>query len=105
MGAAQTHDDERLATAVLRLNGTILGLVFGLVAGLVIFVATIWLVIKGGEVVGPHLGLLREFFFGYSVTLGGSFVGMTYGFVTGYIAGWVTAWAYNGIVLFKEKNK
>jgi len=95
--------DERLAAAVLRLNGTILGLVLGMVSGGIVFVATNWLVIKGGDVVGPHLGLLAQFFWGYSVTFLGSFVGMFYGFIVGFIAGWLAAWVYNWIVLFRQK--
>jgi hypothetical protein len=94
--------DEELVSAVLRLNGRVLGIAFGLVGGFIIFVATNWLVIKGGDVVGPHLGLLSQFFFGYSVSFVGSFIGMAYGFVTGYVSGWIVAWVYNRIVLFKD---
>ena len=98
-------DEEVLVTAILRLNGRILGIAFGLVAGFVIFVATNWLVMKGGDVVGPHLGLLDQFFFGYSVTFVGSFIGMAYGFIAGYVSGWIIAWVYNRIVLLKEGLK
>lgn len=97
--------EEELVTAVLRLNGHILGIAFGLVGGLVIFVATNWLVLKGGDVVGPHLGLLSEYFFGYSVSFAGSFVGMVYGFVAGYVSGWIIARIYNRVVLFRERLK
>ena len=96
-------DDERLATAVLRLNGTVLGLALGMVSGGIIFVATNWLVMKGGDVVGPHLGLLAEFFRGYSVTFFGSFVGLFYGFILGFVAGWLAAWVYNRVVLFRQR--
>ncbi len=99
---APISDEERLAKAVLRLNGTILGLVFGIVAGLVIFFATNWLVLKGGRVVGPHLGLLGQFFIGYRVSFLGSFIGLAYGFVSGFACGWILAWVYNLIVSFKR---
>lgn len=105
MNETTQPDELKLASAVLRLNGRILGLALGLVAGLVIFVATNWLVLKGGDVVGPHLGLLSQFFVGYSVSFSGSFVGLAYGFVTGYVSGWIVAWVYNRIVLFKESSK
>lgn len=95
-------EDERLARAVLRLNGSVLGLAFGTAAGLVMFVATNWLVLKGGDPVGPHLGLLSQFFLGYSVTFAGSFIGSAYGFVSGYFAGWLIARVYNGVVLLKR---
>lgn len=96
-------EEERLARAVLRLNGTVLGLAFGMAAGLAIFVATNWLVLKGGDPVGPHLGLLSQFFFGYSVTFAGSFIGTAYGFAGGYFAGWLIARVYNGVVLLKRR--
>jgi hypothetical protein len=97
-------DEELLARAVLRLNGWITGMVFGILSGLLIFVATIWLVIKGGPVVGPHLGLLSQFFFGYSVTVAGSFIGMGYGLLMGFIAGWVIAWIYNRLVSLRSNR-
>ena len=105
MNQTERPDEERLASAVLRLNGRILGVAFGLVGGLVVFVATNWLVLKGGDVVGPHLGLLSQFFVGYSVSYSGSLIGLAYGFVTGFIAGWIVAWIYNRVVLFKETSK
>jgi hypothetical protein len=97
--------DEALVSAVLRLNGRILGVALGLVGGFVIFAATNWLVMKGGDVVGPHLGLLSQFFIGYSVSFAGSFIGLAYGFIVGYVSGWIIAWVYNRVVLFKETLK
>ena len=94
--------DERLARSLLRLNGTMVGVAFGLAAGLVLFVATIFLVIKGGENVGTHLGLLSQFFPGYSVTFVGSFVGFAYAFVTGFVGGWLIGWVYNRAALLRS---
>ena len=105
MNGTPKTDEEKLVTAVLRLNGRIVGIAFGLVGGFVIFVATNWLVMKGGDVIGPHLGLLNQYFFGYSVSFVGSFVGMAYGFVTGYVSGWIIARIYNRIVFFRERLK
>lgn len=95
-------EDEQLARAVLRLNRSVLGLASGTAAGLILFVATNWLVLKGGEPVGPHLSLLSQFFIGYSVTFAGSFIGTAYGFASGFVAGWLVAWVYNGVVLLKR---
>ncbi|MBI4790123.1 MAG: hypothetical protein HY782_24070 [Chloroflexi bacterium] len=89
-------------TELLRLNAVILGLITGLVAGTIIFVATNWLVLKGGEVVGPHLSLLNQFFIGYEVTLVGSLIGFAYGFVGGFIIGYVIARLYNWIANFRD---
>lgn len=96
-------EDAQLARAVVRLKGTVLGLAAGTTAGLVLFLATNWLVFKGGDPVGPHLALLSQFFIGYSVTFAGSFVGMAYAFATGYLAGWFVAWVYNRVLLLKQE--
>ncbi len=94
--------EQLLESAVLHLNANILGLVLGIVAGLGIFIATNFLILKGGEVVGPHLGLLRAFFPYYSVTFFGSLVGFFYGFICGYVAGFITATVYNWIVRLRS---
>jgi hypothetical protein len=94
-------EEQILKNAVLRLNGNILGFVFGVVGALIIFAATNWLVLKGGDVVGPHLGLLSQFFIGYSVTFIGSFVGAAYGFVVGYLSGLVIGSVYNAVIFLK----
>lgn len=100
---AVVEDEERLAQAVLRLNGIVLGLVLGIIAGLLIFIATNWLVLKGGDVVGPHMSLLGQFFYGYSVTFVGSLIGLAYGFAVGFISGWIIAWVYNCIVALRGR--
>ena len=84
------------------MNGGILGLAFGVAGGLGLFVATNWLVLKGGETVGPHLSLLSQFFIGYSVTFLGSVVGLAYGFAFGYVTGWLIAIIYNGVIFLKH---
>lgn len=90
--------EEVVLSRIMRLNATVHGLVFGFTFGLIIFIATIWLVIKGGEVVGPNLALLGHFFIGYDVTLLGSFIGFLYGFVTGFVLGSFIAGVYNFII-------
>jgi hypothetical protein len=100
-GEKKRLEDIVLARTV-RLNAKVHGIVTGLVAGLAIFLATNWLVIKGGEVVGPHLGLLGQFFPGYRVTFGGSLLGAAYGFGCGFILGALVAQVYNWLVSLRE---
>lgn len=95
---------QRLFTGTLWLNAKALGLVFGIVCGLVVFVATNWLVIKGGDPVGPHLELLSQYFIGYSVTFAGSFVGLLYGFALGTLSGSLIGWIYNKIARFRSQG-
>jgi hypothetical protein len=97
-------EQERLVRAVLRINDKVLGVVFGVIVGTGVFVATLWLVVKGGPTVGAHLSLLSQFFPGYRVTYLGSFVGFLYGFLLGYLIGWSIAWLYNQFVYLRGRQ-
>jgi hypothetical protein len=100
-------DDKALERVILSrliiLNAKVYGLVVGLIAGLGIFIATNWLVLKGGRQVGPHLSLLSQFFIGYRVTFWGSLVGFVYAFFCGYAAGYSIAWIYNRVAARRER--
>src|SRR5216684_6979657 len=87
--------ERMVLSRALRLNATVQGIVTGMVAGLGIFVATNWLVLKGGPVVGPHLALLGQFFIGYRVTFVGSLIGFAYGFALGFVVAYGVARVYN----------
>lgn len=78
---------------------------FGLSAAAVIFLATIWLVVRGGETVGPHLGLLRYYMPGYTVTWLGSVVGSLYAAVYGAVVGGAIAAIYNRIARLREQPR
>lgn len=97
-------EEEVLRRAVVRLNGNILGPVLGVIGALIIFSATNFLVLKGGEVVGPHLSLLNQFFIGYSVTFIGSLIGAIYAFITGYVSGLLIGWIYNAVAFMKFRR-
>ena len=89
----ETHDLDELVEGVLeqvflKLDRLALGLSAGTMSALLLFLLTLILVFKGGDVVGPRLGLLSEFLPGYTVTTGGSVVGLAYGFTLGFIGGW-----------------
>ncbi|HXH09777.1 MAG TPA: hypothetical protein VNP04_08465 [Alphaproteobacteria bacterium] len=94
--------EEVVLTRLLRLNATVQGIATGIVAGLGVFIATNLLVLKGGEVIGPHLSLLGHFFIGYRVTLAGSLVGFAYAFIYGFAGGYLVARLYNRIADFRE---
>jgi hypothetical protein len=105
-------DDKRQATLqdavfvqLLYLNARVQGVVVGLLFGFAIFIATNWLVLKGGQVVGPHLALLGQFFIGYRVSFFGSLIGFAYGFATGYIVGYLGARLYNAIAWLRDASR
>ncbi len=110
MGTEINPNEEKLLRGIFRLNAKILGLVLGILMGLVIFIGTNWLLIKGGHitqsgeyVVGPHLQLLSQFFIGYRVSFLGSIVGFFYGFALGTLCGAAIGWIYNKIVDFRTR--
>lgn len=100
----RTSLQERALTRVLHLNGKVHGVVTGILLGTGIFIATNWLILKGGKPIGPHLSLLGQFFWGYSVSFVGSFVGLAYGFVCGFVIGYVMAWTYNRVLTLRESS-
>jgi hypothetical protein len=109
MESDQPRLEQLVLKRMIRLNANVHGIVFGILLGLGIFIATNWLVLKGGPVapngeviVGPHLALLNQFFIGYTVTFGGSLVGFAYGLLSGYVIGFVIAQTYNWIIDLKE---
>jgi hypothetical protein len=60
--------------------------------------ATLVLVAKGGDVIGPRLALLSQYFPGYTVSAAGSVVGLLYGVIVGFVGGWATAFLRNATV-------
>jgi hypothetical protein len=82
----------------MRLDALLNGVVTGILCGLLLFSATLWLVVKGGLVVGPHLSLLGQFFPGYRVSVGGAFLGLGYGFAVGFCFAWCASRLYNAII-------
>jgi ABC-type dipeptide/oligopeptide/nickel transport system permease subunit len=58
----------------------------------------------GGDPVGPHLGLLGQFFIGYRVSFLGSIIGFAYGFALGTLSGSLIGWIYNKIVVFRNRG-
>jgi len=90
-----------LSQVFLKLDRVAMGISLGLNAGVLLFLATLMLVLKGGESgahVGPTLGLLSQYFPGYTVTAAGSVLGLLYGFVSGFVVGWCFAFIRNAAV-------
>ena len=83
-----------------RMDKLALAVAVGSVSGLLFFLATLWLVIKGGKVVGPKLQLLAQYFIGYTVTVEGAFIAFCYSFVWGFLFGWLFAYLRNFFLAF-----
>jgi hypothetical protein len=90
----------RLALAFQPLHKRAFGIAVGLAAGLLVLVATLVVLVRGGGGAGVpetsmSLGLLRQYFYGYSVTWAGALVGFAWGFVVGFTGGWFVAFCRN----------
>jgi hypothetical protein len=92
---------ERLPDAVadgfLPLHKRALGVAFGVAAALVVFALTAIYIIRAPQG-APDLGLLRNYFAGYSVTWPGAFIGAAWAGFVGYVAGWFLAFLRNFVL-------
>ena len=97
MTPQEQNAKEAYSATLLRLNARAWGIAVGLVFGMGLFLATMVLLMKGGFEVGAHLGLLGKLLPGYSVTVGGAFIGFGYAFVIGYAIGRIIGSVYNAL--------
>lgn len=65
-----------------------LGVALGFVFGFWILFATAALLVRGGNVVGPNLSLLSQYFIGYSVSWPGTIIGFLYAGIFGFLIGY-----------------
>jgi protoporphyrinogen oxidase len=72
----------------------------GSISGLFIFFITILSMLKGGEVTNFSLQLLSQYFYGYTITLKGAFIGSAYSFSWGFLFGWLFAYLRNLYIAF-----
>ena len=94
-----THPDVKLqlALAFAPLDKRALGLAIGTAAALLIALATALSLVLDPTQLLP-IGLLAQYFRGYTVSVVGIFVGGAWGFVTGFFWGWFTAFVRNLIL-------
>jgi hypothetical protein len=82
-----------VALAFAPLHKRAFGTATGVAGGLLMLLATILGMVRGGE--DPSIGLLREYFFGYSVSPLGAVIGFLWGCAIGFVIGWFIAFARN----------
>ena len=92
----RSHIDETvIQQAFARMDKLAFATALGFVSGIMIFMATMWLVIRGGDVVGANLQLLKHYYPGYTVTGRGACVAFGYTFAWGFLFGWLLAYLRN----------
>jgi len=72
----------------------------GATCAMLLFAATMMLVLRGDHAAQPTLHLLREYFIGYRVTKAGAFIGVAYAFVWGFMFGWLFSYLRNLFIAF-----
>ncbi len=77
----------------MKLNVKAFALAGGIALGLAILLLTLLYLILGYE--GATLQKIHHVCFGYSISIGGAFLGLIWGFIYGLIGGALIAWLYN----------
>jgi hypothetical protein len=89
-----------LALAFAPVHKRALGVAVGTVTGLLIFAVTVFHVAFQPDG-ALDIALLGEYFFGYTVSWQGAFVGLFWGFVSGFVMGWFIAFVRNLVIATK----
>lgn len=94
-----TQQDKAILAAVFaKIDTVAMAVAFGCLVALGLFLATAILLIQTvpeGYPVGPHLSALQDYLPGYSVSWGGAFLGLIYGFIVGSVLGFLLAMIWN----------
>jgi hypothetical protein len=77
----------------MKLSVKALALTSGILWGVFVCLATLWLLVMGYE--GRLISQLDHFYLGYTFSVAGAFVGLAWGFVDGAVCGAIFAWLYN----------
>jgi len=96
--------EQRIREVYARFDEVAMGIAIGSVGGLTLLAATALLLLKGGEVVGPNLSLLGNYFLGFEVTWTGALVGFLEAAVGGFGLGWLIARMTNLILQNEERR-
>lgn len=92
------QDKAILAAVFAKMDVVAMGVAFGVIGAAVLFLGTAVLLVQTvpeGFPVGPHLSLLADYLPGFSVSWGGSVMGLIYGFVLGWVFGVLLAASWN----------
>ncbi len=100
--------DEVVEQAFAPLDPFALGTAIGVVSGLGIFLATAFLLLKGGDIIGPTLSLLGNYFIGFQASWEGAFIGFGEaglgGFVLGNIIARMRNWGMSAYALLIRRR-
>lgn len=90
---------KELALAFAPLHKRAFGTALGVASGVVVFLLTVVFLLRNADPAGTFgLELLRQFFYGYSVSWTGALIGFLWGFGVGFVAGWFVAFCRNLVI-------
>jgi protoporphyrinogen oxidase len=96
--------EERLREVFARFDPVALGTAVGVVTGFGLFLATVVLLLKGGDPIGPSLSLLGVYFLGYQVSWSGALLGWLEASIVGFALGYLMAKSINLLVSAYETS-
>ena len=96
--------EDVLASTFARYDPIALGVAVGVVVGVMLFLATVVLLLRGGPGVGYHLSVLSSYLPGYSVSWVGAVIGLFEAAVVGFLHGWLISKLINAIVGREERR-
>ena len=98
VSAPETADVQMLRQLSARLDPVALGASLAVVCSSMLVLATIVLVLRGGQQVGSHLVLLSQYLPGYRVTPAGSLTGACYAAAGAFVFGWIAGHLRNALL-------
>lgn len=87
----------------MKLNVKSFALTFGLVWGICLFLLTWWIIFFDGAT--GEITLLGRLYRGYTISPGGSVIGLVWGFFDGLILAALFAWLYNLVCSVNSSTK
>ena len=101
--ASSRIETDALAEIFARYDPVALGGAVGSIAALMLLLATIALLLRGGDAIGPTLSLLANYLLGYQVSWGGAALGLLEAGVGGFVFGFTLAKLINTVVGWHER--
>jgi protoporphyrinogen oxidase len=102
--ATEAAIEELIRDAFARYDAVALGTAVGVVMGAGLFLATAFLMLRGGERVGANLSLLGQVLAGYGMTWPGAITGALEAGALGFGFGYVLAKAINFVIAAEEQS-
>ncbi len=99
---------EKLRAAFARMDSFAFATATGLVCSMLLLLATLFVLLRQDSPLVPYMGLLGQYFIGYSVTPGGALLGAVSCFTWVFLLSWLFAYLRNfmiGFFIYRIKRK